>query len=317
MLKRISPLIIIAFLCLNCMSAMVSSGISSAIESTAIGGDFLIQNNPQVGDYAVYKRITQSSTAAGGYKIDVYALHTDRYEVTSVNDNGIIVRMENNGEYVETKVNGQISKKSTKEELANEIGTVVMEYHLDKKGTITEVLYKNDRFGVTTRFKKAAPGQEGYIHYTEGNQNIDIKTDAGTFRSRPVFYSTRTSTQSVNRYTSTNVASVNYNITYINPAVKFKKVTSLTTSIADVNSSIDTAKMVNDITSVLSLTSFVTNPSSIVSGAKSILDFARNNPLPGKESILKAAAQDYEVSLRGVQGSVVEYLVEQGHKKGI
>ena len=77
-------------------------------------------------------------------------------------------------------------------------------------------------------------------------------------------------------------------------------------------SSMDTAKMVNDITTVLSLTTFVTNPSSLISSAKNILDFAKMNPLPGKDTILNSSIQNYEMTLKGVKGSMVEYLVEQG-----
>ena len=314
MVRRISIFVssvLLITLITGCMGAMISSGVKSAIESTAVGGEFLISSKAKPGDYAVYKRVVQSSNVFSGTAIDIYSEFTDRYEVVSSDESGFIVRQTSTGESVETKVNGETSRKSTKEEIADQVGIPVTEYHLDKKGAILKVLYKNDKLGIDTMFKMAEAGEDGYIQYIPGKQNLEIKTGAGTYQTNPVFYTTKLSTTSSNRYSTSNVASVNYNITYINPDVKFKKVTAITTFVSDIDSSMDTAKMVNDITSVLSLTTFVTNPSSLISSAKNILDFAKMNPLPGKDTILNASIQNYEMTLKGVKGSMVEYLVEQ------
>lgn len=298
----------------GCMSAMVSSGVQSGVESTAVGGQFLLHDNPKVGDYAVYKTITRASQTSMGMQIDIKSQYTNRYEITSMNDTGITVKVTSVGDSVDTLVNGQPSKSMTREEIAKNNGTPVMEYNLDKKGNIIGVTYKNEKLGIDTKFKKAEPGGEGFIQYTPVNQSIELKTDAGSFKCNTLTYTTKTSSNVSAGIMKANAQGINQNITYTNPSVKFAKVASITTFVVDANAVIEYGKVAKTITAALTLTKFAMNPALIMSDAKSLFDFAKNNVLPGKEDVLNSILKDQELTLKGMQGSTVEYLVEQGRK---
>lgn len=307
-MNYVVALIMLASLC-GCVSGMVASGMKSAAETTAIGGDFLLHKNPKVGDYAVCKFSQKAINKAGGYVIDMLNSGTRRYEITSIKDGVIVVTMTGKIDSVKMKMNGV--ERETPD--AGQQAPTITEYHVDTSGKIKEVWMKNAQYGVNAKFKQANPGENGYISYRYEKKGEKMKVAAGEFDVKPAWFATKVMTQANTFAFDANVDAQQVNISYLNAGVPFQKVVTHMTFYGSASAQTTIGDKVGKLISILSLTTFIVNPAAIATSLNPI-DFIKGNINPAKADVAKKMLGDIEIDIKDFSGSEVEYLVEYGKK---
>ncbi len=304
----------LSMISLQCARNVVPTGVSSAIESLAIGGQFTLHDSPKVGDYAIYKQIIKMKMPGQDNQGDVLTvnININRYVIVSIDENETRIRIEVTPGSMEAYSKGRLMYK--RKGGYNSVGGIT-EINLDKNGKMLSAYYKNESMGLNTPYKIANKGEQGYVELMPVNQEIEIKTEAGQFLCK-TFTCDLSANQTIN-FTYGNMIASTYskNIVYINPRVNFTKVATLTVLTSNQNFTVELSKIIKDVTYALSLTKFVLNPGFIIYDAKNIIDYVKGNILPGKEDLLNKVIPDITGSIEGMEGNSVEYLIEQGNKK--
>lgn len=213
----------------GCGSTVVRDSIVNEAEEVKIGGEFLLHENPQKGDYAVYKVL--KAVTVGTRNPEILKVETvERYEVISVSKDLIKVSVKKTVARAECLYNGRPLQYSHEREIYLKMGTNEDIYYLSPGGQIQKTVLVNRDHGITREYQKAEPGHEGFLKYSDPEADTEISTAAGKFQAGKIIC--RYPILTMKKFDDSRIKGYwvkkgQAEITaYISPDVKFKKVRS-------------------------------------------------------------------------------------------
>ncbi len=221
--------VLAAVLFTGCGNAYIKESVESSIKDIKIGGEFILHDNPQEGDYAVYKVMT-ARKVTGKQTIEMKMESTVRYEVQSVKKQQIIISKTTTIDKVDTFSNGRIDTFSVSKDIYTRMGMTEEIFYLNSEKMIDKVIFVNKENGIKKEYQKAEPGKEGYFKYSIPVKAADITTASGIFHTEginceyPILFLENYEDSKVKGYTLRKGET--YAVIFVLPDVKFKKVKS-------------------------------------------------------------------------------------------
>ncbi|MBN1499325.1 MAG: hypothetical protein JW982_04190 [Spirochaetes bacterium] len=217
-------------------NAYIKETLNNTADEVSVGGEFLLHDNPQSGDYAVYKVMTTITT--GSTQPRIFKMESnDRYEVVSVKQNQITVKISKTAVKVDTYSRGSLDNYSEEREMYSKTGVNEELYYLSSDRQIQKVVFINKTHGVKKEYKKSEPGKEGFLKYSAPEKGENITTPVGSFSTEkltceyPILMMKKFDDNKIKGYW---VKKGQAEITaYISPDVKFRKVRSVLKSSHD------------------------------------------------------------------------------------
>jgi hypothetical protein len=282
--------------------------ISDITKNTNIGGEYLIHKNPRVGDFAVYQYYQKITSG----KFTTINEGIKKVEIVSINTGIIVVK--------ESSYPGK-NISDYKKFIRGKAPMSVVLYHLDSKGIIKKATLQMKSFGVNQDFNTVGPGKPGYMKYKKTGKTVKLKTGAGTFRVRAIWYTTQnilnTEAREKDFKIDLDIKTSTSCISYINHEIKFLS------AMNQVNwsgkSRID-AKTVDNLLETLSFTDFFKNPSGIILNPKSfnMFSYIKSQLKPSKiEELAKkdVFSPKMQSEFEKLSGSRIDVLLEYGSKE--
>ncbi|MBN2039147.1 MAG: hypothetical protein JW864_03840 [Spirochaetes bacterium] len=281
--------------------------ISDVVKNTAVGGEALVHKNPKIGDYAVYK-IFQKFTVG---KSDIIQQMIAKNEIISIKNGIIGIRYSS----IPVKDISEYRHVSQFDAADN-----IIESFINSKGMIIDTYMIVKQMRVHAKFKKASPGEPGYIKYNKINKHLQMKTDAGTFSVQPVWYNTQEVNRTASEIEGTQVDIEHHgtrnSISYINPKIKF--LAAVTQFNWSGESRIDT-NVVQNMVEGLSWTDFLNDPTDLIlnPGGSNLLRYIKGHLKMSKlkELTQNVLSQEMQSEFEQISGSRIDTLIEQGRRK--
>ncbi len=256
------------------------------------GGKYILHDNPQVGDYAVYK-LYGRAIHRGAAHADIYWESYRTYCIIDIKNGEIeIAELEH-------------IKKQKAENVSWHASVVLIPeqrvIYTDMEGNIKRAYFTNTFNGALYKVPIAQPGEEGFIRWNTIPTQVKIYSTSGKeYISQPVWFKKRTTmTGGVSFYDINSDFSI-YTVKYLNDRLKFKMAMMQYTFIGGGGASVDYSAIAGNIVTSLSFTNFFSQPASLIRGAPrgSYVSYLKKNVVPSKQEGLDSFLQNMGNGLR-------------------
>ncbi|HOP62554.1 MAG TPA: hypothetical protein PK358_14985 [Spirochaetota bacterium] len=225
----------------------------------AIGGKYLLHDNPQQGDFARYK-VYGMLRWRGTVDADISFEGEKVYWIEKIENDEIFIK-ENEviQKYKVLKMKSGFMRPSVS--MIPEIRRLV----IDREGNIKRA-WSNFRLGyVLGKAPLAVPGEDNFITWHNMDRKVDVTlSDKRVLKTRPVWYKKKAKLQIGVLHASQNAEYNTFEVHYNNPDVKFLTTMSTMMVVGKHSATLSWDKFLSNTIMVLTYTNLYSNPAEVL-----------------------------------------------------
>ncbi|HON80579.1 MAG TPA: hypothetical protein PK544_18955 [Spirochaetota bacterium] len=240
----------------------------------AIGGKYLLHNNPQAGDYATYRMYGKVKFPDAP---DEYYYEKDKtVSIQKIVNSEVFIRED---EIATTVTNLTTGQKEYSGYAARLMSPIPRRIVTDMEGTIKRI-YTIQSY----QFKKlpvAVSGDDGFITWTPVDKKVRVSVSSQTFTTQPVWFKKASRMNLGSPLVQVNTTQNTWETNYINPEIKFLTTMNLTTVITKMGMNLSWSELALMMVNSLTATNIFSNPAM----------YARDFAKQGMTGFIKSTAK--------------------------
>ena len=275
MLKRSNSILSFFIAMLILISGCVAFDQIRQVEKFfAIGGKYLLHDNPRAGDYALYKLYGKMKFPDSP---DEYFYEKDKLvSIQKIVNGEVFIR--------EDEVIRSVKNLTPGGSVVNQFGARLSypaprRIVTDMKGVIKRI-HTIQSYQFKT-LPIAVPGDDGYMTWTPVEKKVPVSLSSGSYSTQPVWFKKASQMSAGSPLVQVSMAQNTLETNYINPEIKFLTTMNLSTMVTKVGVNLSWSELALMVVNSLTATGIFSSP------AMHVHDFARQ----GMSGFLKSAAK--------------------------